>query len=212
MDELWNPPQALAWIIWRSIDRVINVRDYRWTSMDVMDAALREADGEDAKWQEALSAREDFLLALCEGRLKAAGVSTKSAEVATIPGETWRGIENLHQFASGIGSNEIGLTAADGKPIVLYRQVTLLATDIQRIWRKGREKAPVRKTIPGPAVKEFLQQEIAKRGGYITQEEGVKIVRAQFPNVSREQVRPIIKELTKNDKRGPRGPRKIRPD
>jgi hypothetical protein len=46
------------------------------------------------------------------------------------------------------------------------------------------------------------------RGGFVGQEEGASLVREKFPNVRRDRARRLVREVTENDKPGPRGPRR----
>jgi hypothetical protein len=67
--------------------------------------------------------------------------------------------------------------------------------------------------VPGPTIpsdddilKAILEVAAANRG-FVGQREGAEIVRARFPEVTRDRARRLIKEAIGNEKRGPRGPR-----
>jgi hypothetical protein len=53
----------------------------------------------------------------------------------------------------------------------------------------------------------LLLEAIDKNGGYITQKNGAEIVRSRFPGFKKERAMQLVKELTQNMKRGPRGSR-----
>jgi hypothetical protein len=53
----------------------------------------------------------------------------------------------------------------------------------------------------------LLLEAIDKNGGYITQKNGAEIVRSRLPGFKKERAMQLVKELTQNTKRGPRGPR-----
>jgi hypothetical protein len=56
-------------------------------------------------------------------------------------------------------------------------------------------------------VRQILREAIAENGGYITQRSGAEIVQSQFPDFRKHRAMELVKELTQNTKRGPRGPR-----
>jgi hypothetical protein len=56
-------------------------------------------------------------------------------------------------------------------------------------------------------VRALIRREMEKNGGYISQEKGAQIVRADFPGFPKKRAMALVKELTGNEKRGPRGPR-----
>jgi hypothetical protein len=51
-----------------------------------------------------------------------------------------------------------------------------------------------------------------QNGGYLGQAKGAEIVRKAFPNFPRNRARKLVKELTGNEKPGPKAPRKNRAD
>lgn len=208
MGIIWTLSEALAWVIWRNIGAVQRATQGKLTCMELMNIALREADGDPASWDKAEAARQDFFRALCHGQITAAGVSDGGVQVTPVPKEVWRGVETMHQFVNGFGPAEIGASSPDGKAIVLYREVTLLSEDIQKIWKEHPNRLVPRKVPASPEVRKFIQKLVDERGKSLTQVEGIEKVRAQFPGVTRDSIVAIIRELTGNDKPGPRGPRK----
>jgi hypothetical protein len=65
---------------------------------------------------------------------------------------------------------------------------------------------------PPPATDEnarrVIRDAMASSGGFVSQKNGAKIVRSVFPHFNVERAMELTKDLTKNTKRGPRGPRK----
>jgi hypothetical protein len=57
-------------------------------------------------------------------------------------------------------------------------------------------------------VRSLIRTEITKNRGFIGQEEGAKIVRERYPGYNKKRAMAFVKEATKNDKPGPKGPRK----
>jgi len=53
-----------------------------------------------------------------------------------------------------------------------------------------------------------IREGMASRGGFISQKDGAKIVRGEFPDFNATRAMELTKELTKNTKPGPRGPRR----
>jgi hypothetical protein len=56
--------------------------------------------------------------------------------------------------------------------------------------------------------KDVVEREMAKSGGFVSQENGARAILKVFPGFGRDRGRDLTKALTRNDKRGPRGPRK----
>jgi hypothetical protein len=54
----------------------------------------------------------------------------------------------------------------------------------------------------------LIREAMASSGGFISQKNGAKIVRAAFPGFNATRAMELTKELTGNTKRGPRGPRR----
>lgn len=208
MSELWSLPEAFAWVIKRSEDAVSRAAESRISCMGLLSAAITEADGDEIAGQKAFSMRDDFHKALHTGRLKAVGLESGSSVTVTIPPEAWRGIDEFKQFIDVTGPSDVGSVNYKGEHEVVYRRVTVDSSVVKKLWPAPSMKAPVRKRSAGPEVRKFIGDEIKNRGGFISQRTACEIVRAQFPDVGRQSIRDIVKQLTKNEKKGPRGPRK----
>ena len=57
-------------------------------------------------------------------------------------------------------------------------------------------------------VRSLIQRELEKHGGFFSQENGAGIVRRVFPRFPKKRAMELVKEATRNETRGPRGPRK----
>ena len=81
-------------------------------------------------------------------------------------------------------------------------------------WLKS-ESAIVNKAKPQPSdddARALIRAAMAECGGFIGQEKGAEIVREAFPNFQKKRAMTLVKELTGNDKPGPKGPRRNRAD
>lgn len=56
----------------------------------------------------------------------------------------------------------------------------------------------------------LIRAAVAERGGFIGQDEGAEIVRQRYPEFPKKRAMALVKELTGNEKPGPKGPRKNR--
>jgi hypothetical protein len=117
-----------------------------------------------------------------------------------------------------------------------WRGLTIApASDTQRlcVWRLGNNqrvgrgdienvrvvKEAVLKAFPGDALqrppiqatdedaRRVIREKMASRGGFVSQKNGARIVRAAFPGFNAVRAMQLTKELTGNTKPGPRGPR-----
>jgi hypothetical protein len=60
------------------------------------------------------------------------------------------------------------------------------------------------------AARAVIRQALADSGGFLSQENGAEIVRSKIPTFLKKRAMQLVKELTGNDKPGPKGPRKNR--
>jgi hypothetical protein len=59
------------------------------------------------------------------------------------------------------------------------------------------------------AARQVIRETLTLSGGFVGQEKGAEIVRRVFPSFPKKRAMQLVKELTGNDKPGPRGPRKL---
>jgi hypothetical protein len=115
------------------------------------------------------------------------------------------------EFRAYGGPSLIGQTWVDD-PRVWFVDLRFLTTDFKEAWAKSGSDA----LAPAPAsaspteeeVKDLIRAEAAKRGGFIAQKEGGESVREKFPGIRVVDARKYVKDVTRNEKTGPRGPRK----
>jgi hypothetical protein len=58
--------------------------------------------------------------------------------------------------------------------------------------------------------KAVIRVALGQEGGFVSQEKGAAIVRGKFPTFPKKRAMQLVRELTGNDKPGPKGPRKNR--
>ena len=56
-------------------------------------------------------------------------------------------------------------------------------------------------------IREVIRAASEKNGGFIAQSAGAELVRQHFPEVTRDRARELVKQVTLNDKPGPKGSR-----
>jgi hypothetical protein len=52
-----------------------------------------------------------------------------------------------------------------------------------------------------------IEEALSRNGGFLSQKKGADIVRTKFPGFNKQRAMEFVKKLTRNTKRGPRGPR-----
>ncbi len=57
-------------------------------------------------------------------------------------------------------------------------------------------------------VREVVRAAMASMGGFIGQAEGASVVRREFPDVTRDRARKLVRQIIGNEKPGPKGPRR----
>jgi hypothetical protein len=58
--------------------------------------------------------------------------------------------------------------------------------------------------------KAVIRRALSEEGGFVSQEQGAAIVRSKLPTFPKKRAMQLVRELTGNDKPGPKGPRKNR--
>jgi hypothetical protein len=71
------------------------------------------------------------------------------------------------------------------------------------------DEAPPRRPLDDEA-RIMIRQALAEAGGFISQDKGAEVVRREYPRFPKKRAMLLVKELTGNEKPGPKGPRKIR--
>ena len=101
------------------------------------------------------------------------------------------------------GGTKIG--GGDFENVRVEREVAL---------REFPEKPPLAQSLSIPATDDaaraVIRQALADSGGFLSQENGAEIVRSKIPTFLKKRAMQLVKELTGNEKPGPKGPRKNR--
>jgi hypothetical protein len=74
-------------------------------------------------------------------------------------------------------------------------------------WLRGELRADLPSEDDARAL---IREAMTKNGGYISQENGAGIVRETYPSFRKKRAMDLVKELTGDNKPGPKGPRKNR--
>ncbi len=69
--------------------------------------------------------------------------------------------------------------------------------------REGRRQGP-----SDDDVLSLIRREIEKHGGFLSQEKGAQIVRKEYPSFRKKRAMELVKQVTGNETRGPRGQRR----
>jgi hypothetical protein len=69
--------------------------------------------------------------------------------------------------------------------------------------REGR-----RQSLSDDDALSLIRREIEKHGGFLSQEKGAQIVRNEDPSFRKKRAMELVKQVTRNEDRGPRGPRR----
>jgi hypothetical protein len=84
----------------------------------------------------------------------------------------------------------------------------------EAVLREFPEEPPLAQSLSIPATDDaaraVIRQALADSGGFLSQENGAEIVRLKIPGFLKKRAMQLVKELTGNDKPGPKGPRKNR--
>ena len=136
------------------------------------------------------------------------------------PGDSWAGsnarqgfwsnfVDDPATFAPLVPGPDTRVYTADGgyKLAPLFFERRAFET-----WLKS-ESAIASQATPQPSdddARALIRAAMAERGGFIAQDKGAEIVRATYPDFLRNRVRKLVKELTGNEKPGPKAPRKNR--
>lgn len=86
-----------------------------------------------------------------------------------------------------------------------------------QVLREFPAEAPPEETVPSGVASDdearaVIRAALSEQGGFLSQEKGAKIVRSKFPTFLKKRAMQLVRELTGNEKTGPKGPRKNRAD
>jgi hypothetical protein len=84
----------------------------------------------------------------------------------------------------------------------------------EAVLREFPEGPPLAQSLSIPATDDaaraVIREALADSGGFVGQEKGAEIVRLKIPGFPKKRAMQLVKELTGNEKPGPKGPRKNR--
>jgi hypothetical protein len=175
------------------------------SSMDVLNEAIREANEDQKILQRCFASREALMDKLKCGQVEAYGIALGERLHGPIPKLGWETITTLFEYDDRIGSLDVGY---DG--VTLYRNALVDAAAIQNFWPSIPKPVSIQELPSDDDVREVIRRMIRDHCGFIGQEKGANIVRKQFPGFPKKKAMQLVKELTGNEKPGPRGPRKNR--
>jgi hypothetical protein len=234
----WTLLMAVVWVAYRDIERVRDVSDefrkhwMEWKRlMDIEKISVKGAkgamlniapiepasfegaflkelyeleqagfDASDVNRQRLKSAKAELWSMLLTGKISANGLRKLTGRRQLIPAFEWNDLD----FLSGSGSTLV-TKGGEGYTSTLIARAELLAHF------NGAPISLVERAPPtDDEVRSILRQALKENGGYLSQDQGATIVRAKFPTFNKKQAMALTKELTGNEKPGPKGPRKNR--
>jgi hypothetical protein len=175
---------------------------------DVVEEAVSRDESE-GRAHFALRARQELGAQFLEGALTAYGIQPGHSEHSTIPRTAWGTIDLFDLPCNHFEPEEIG---RESEAMPRYSDVYVVPEEVLTLYPRSDLQRPQTDLEPSRGasdddVRQILREAIAENGGYITQRRGAEIVRSQFPDFRRHRAMELVKELTQNTKRGPRGPR-----
>jgi hypothetical protein len=72
------------------------------------------------------------------------------------------------------------------------------------------DEMPSKRPPTDDEAKAVIRFALDREGGFVSQEKGAAIVRGKYPTFPKKRAMKLVRELTGNDKPGPKGPRKNR--
>jgi hypothetical protein len=156
---------------------------------------------------------EDYLLQLCRrGVLIAHGNLSEHPVARTLTSADWGGLE------IAVGGEQrrlsvwrIGRVANSGKG-----DFENVPVERDAVLREFPAEIPPPQRLPiaatDDAARAVIRQALNDSEGFVGQEKGAEIVRDAIPGFPKKRAMQLVKELTGNDKPGPKGPRRNRAD
>jgi hypothetical protein len=82
------------------------------------------------------------------------------------------------------------------------------------VLREFPEEPPTARILATPptddSARAVIRRALVESGGFVSQKNGAEIVRTRMPTFPKKRAMQLVKELTRNEKPGPKGPRKNR--
>ena len=206
----WSLPAVFSWILFRDQEKVNQSMRDKATIMDILSDAIADEENTENNTSKAIVIRDELIEKLESGKLKATGITPNGNRPQPIKPSEWICIKSLNEFIGMIPCNAVGTWDETLKyGIILFRHVTISREDVMRLWPADKREAKPKKNYSEKEILDFLSSKINENDRYISQNEAEILMRERFPGYPRDEVRKHVKLLTGNDKRGPRGPRKI---
>ena len=142
------------------------------------------------------------------GRLEAAGNRPNNPEAIIITPVDWGGLE------IAVGSDQERLSVwirgqikTSGRGA--FENVRVARDQIFREFPAGSLAAADAQPTAATddEIREVVRAASERNGGFIAQSAGAELVQQHFPEVSRDRARQLVKQVTRSDKPGPKGPR-----
>lgn len=204
----WTLPMALAWVIYRTPDTLLNLNGS--PPFDVIAEAVSSTNDDRDMASRYLAIRDEFFDHLKRGTFVAYGIPRGECKHYEIPRIEWPTIDTLFEYDPVIGPNDVGNNSdkvgKSGKRTARYLDVFVSREAVTSIWAAGPK--PGIAELSDDDAKAVLLAEIKQIGGFIGQEKGSRILRDIYPGFNKKRAMRLVKELTGNTKPGPRGPRK----
>lgn len=128
----WALAQALAWIIYRTLDAVTQTPCPE-DVFDVANGAARREGIEQTAMLADLQSRDELLDHLKRGTLRAWGIARGQTEHHPLPSTSWDTIDSFYSFdpRGGIAPCDVG---SSGEDSARYRDVYVIHTDVESCW------------------------------------------------------------------------------
>ena len=145
------------------------------------------------------------------GRLQAMGNLPNDPRALAITASDWSGLD------IGVGGtrNRMCVWRLDQIRTTGAGDFENVRVERDQVLREFPAEAPPEITAPSGASDDDARAVIRaalSEHGFLSQEKGAKIVRSKFPSFLKKRAMQLVRELTGNEKTGPKGPRKNRAD
>jgi hypothetical protein len=199
-DVHWTPLMALAWIIYRDMNRVREASpDFAQGGSNFdfkanQQCVVHPSDAVRELWRR-----------LEAGKLTASGATIHGRR--TIEKTEWCDLIKIDPAsASRFVDGNLYADAIHmyGRRPAFYKAL-IPVNEILRAFPDGLAPKP---SASEEEVRSLIRGELEKHDGFLSQEHGAQIVRRVFPGFPKKRAMELVKQATNNEKPGPRGPRR----
>jgi hypothetical protein len=147
----------------------------------------------------------------CSGRLQAIGNVSSDPRALAITAEDWSGLE----IRVGGDRNRMCVWRLGEIRTSGLGDFENVRVEREKVLRAFPTEAPPEEKVPSDTASDEdaraeIRAALSQQGGFLSQEKGAEIVRRKFPTFPKKRAMGLVKELTGNEKPGPKGPRKNR--